>query len=597
MPRQAPLENDSTENAIPDPAELAATVVKIADRSQQIITRFLEHQGEVLHADPFNIGSAFLELTARMMDNPEMVFKAHASLWQGYMDLWWNTSRTLSGEKVAPVVETEPGDRRFHHEDWEKNSVFNFIKQSYLMTSRWLQATVREVEGMDEKTTQKVEFYTRHFVDTLSPSNFVLSNPEVLRATIETKGENLIQGLNNMLADLDRGEGRLAITMTDHDAFTIGENIAATSGKVVFQNELLQLIQFAPTTEKVKRRPLLIISPWINKYYVLDLSPKKSFVKWALDQGHTLFIISWVNPDEKLSHKSFEDYMFEGPLAALDAIEKATGEHEINAIGYCIGGTLLAATLAYMAEKKDDRIKSATFFTTLMDFSDPGELGVFIDEVQLGELEEKMRSQGYLGGREMATTFNMLRANDMIWSFVVNNYLLGKDPFPFDLLHWNADSTRIAAEIHSFYLRNMYLQNNLVKPGGITLGGVPVDLGKIKTPSFMLSSREDHIAPWKSTYAATWLLAGPVKFVLAASGHIAGVINPPQAGKYCYWTHNRNLREPEKWLASANRSEGSWWPEWEKWITKFSGGKVPSRIPGDGRLEPIEDAPGSYVIA
>ena len=597
MPRQESPKSDAPQNGIPDPAELTETVAKIAEKSQQIVTRFLKHQGQGLHADPFNIGSAFLEMTAHMMGNPEMVFKAHASLWQGYMELWQNTARAMSGEKVAPVVEPEPGDRRFRHQEWEENSVFDFIKQSYLLTSRWLAATVREVEGMDEKTAQKVDFYTRHFIDALSPSNFVLSNPEVLRTTIETKGENLVQGLDNMIADLDRGDGRLAITMTDRDAFKIGKNIAVTPGKVVFQNELMQLIQYAPTTQKVQRRPLLIVTPWINKYYILDLSPKNSFVQWALDQGHTLFIVSWVNPGEKLSHKSFEDYMFEGPLAALDAIEKATGEREVNVIGYCIGGTLLAATLAYMAEKKDPRIKSATFFTSLMDFSDPGELGVFIDEVQLAALEKKMQSRGYLEGRDMAATFNMLRANDLIWSFVVNNYLLGKDPFPFDLLYWNADSTRLPAEMHSFYLRNMYLENNLVKPGGVTLGGVAIDLGKIKTPAFILSTREDHIAPWKATYAATQLLAGPVKFVLAASGHIAGVINPPQAGKYCYWTHSRTAKDPEKWLETADRSEGSWWPQWEKWIAKHGGGQVPARTPGDGGLESIEDAPGSYVVA
>jgi polyhydroxyalkanoate synthase len=598
MPKQDSPADNFSQNGIPDPAELTATVTKIAEKSQQIVSRFLEHQGQALHTDPFNMGSAFLEMTAHMMSNPEKVFQAQASLWQGYMELWHNTARAMSGEEVAPVVEPESGDRRFRHEDWGENSVFDFIKQSYLLTSRWFQTTVGDVEGMDEKTAQKVDFYTRHFMDAISPSNFVLSNPEVLRATIESKGENLVQGLDNMITDLDRGEpGRLDITMTDHDAFTIGENIAVTPGKVVFQNDLLQLIQYAPTTKKVKRRPLLILTPWINKFYILDLSPKNSFIKWALDQGHTVFIVSWVNPDEKLSHKSFEDYMLEGPLTALDAIEKATGEREVNVIGYCIGGTLLAATMAYMAEKKDDRIKSATFFTTLMDFSDPGELGVFIDEEQLTALEEKMKSQGYLEGREMATTFSMLRANDLIWSFVVNNYLLGKDPFPFDLLHWNADSTRMPAEIHSFYLRNMYLENNLVKPGAITLDGVAIDLGKIKTPAFILSTHDDHIAPWKTTYTATRLLSGPVKFVLASSGHIAGVINPPQSGKYCYWTHSRNATDPDKWLETANQSEGSWWPEWEKWISKHAGGQVPARVPGDGEIEAIEDAPGSYVVA
>src|SRR6185437_9619792 len=487
-----------------------------------------------------------------------------------------------------------PGDRRFKDAAWQESTLFDYIKQSYLLTARWLQSTVRQVEGLDDKTSRKIDFYTRQFVDAMAPSNFVLTNPEVLRATIDSGGENLVNGLKHVLEDLDRGKGRLMIKMTDLDAFHVGGNIAVTPGKVVCQNDLMQLIQYVPTTEKVQRRPLLIIPPWINKYYILDLRPDNSFVKWAVGQGHTVFVISWVNPNETLAQKAFEDYMLEGPLAALDAMAAATGEREANVIGYCLGGTLLAATLAYMAAKRDRRIKSATYFVTMVDFAEAGELSVFIDEEQLTALEERMSAKGYLEARDMHTTFNMLRANDLIWSFVVNNYLLGKQPFPFDLLYWNADSTRMPAAMHSFYLRKMYQRNLLVKPGGITLGGVPIDLRKVRTPSFLLSTREDHIAPWRSTYAATQIYSGPIKFVLSASGHIAGVVNPP-GSKYGHWENESNPPAPEDWLAVATQVPDSWWPGWELWVSQYAGGEVPARHPGDGRLTPIEEAPGSYV--
>jgi polyhydroxyalkanoate synthase len=440
-----------------------------------------------------------------------------------------------------------------------------------------------------------VEFYTRQFVDALAPSNFVATNPEVLRATIETRGENLLRGLRNMLEDLERGKGRLAIRMTDVEAFEIGRNIATTPGKVVYRTELAELIQYTPTTDVVHRRPLLIVPPWINKYYILDLQPKNSFVRYAVAQGFTVFVLSWVNPDERLAHKTFEDYMREGPLAALDAIEQATGEKEVTAIGYCLGGTLLAATLARNAAKRDKRISAATFFTTLVDFSEPGELGVFIDEEQLQALEEIMARRGYLDGAEMANTFNMLRANDLIWSFVVNNYLLGKDPFPFDLLYWNSDSTRMPAAMHSFYLRRFYLENRLVQPGGIELDGVPIDLRKIRLPVYWVSTREDHIAPWKSTYAATQLYKGDRTFVLAGSGHIAGIINPPTSTKYGYWTNPDLPADPEAWLQAAEHHEGSWWPHWSAWNARHAGPMVPARDPEKGGLEPLGDAPGSYV--
>jgi polyhydroxyalkanoate synthase len=587
-----------------DPMELARTLAGIAEQSQRLVSDFLTRtqDGAEASPDPLNIGRAFYEMTTRLMSDPQKLVQAQMSLWQDYMNLWQSTARRMMGQEAEPVIAPARDDRRFKDAAWQDNQLFDFIKQSYLLTARWMQNTVHEVEGLDNKTAQKIDFYTRQFVDAMAPSNFVMTNPEVLRATIESRGENLVKGLQHLLGDLERGKGKLAISMTDYEAFAVGKNIAVTPGKVVFRNDLLELIQYTPTTETVAKRPLLVIPPWINKYYILDLKPQNSFVKWAVEQGLTVFIISWVNPDEKLAQKSFSDYMLEGPLAALDAIEQATGEKSANVIGYCLGGTLLAATLAYLAaKKKSDRIASATFFTSMVDFAEAGELGVFIDETQLESLEAKMNERGYLEGSEMATTFNMLRANDLIWSFVINNYLLGKEPFPFDLLYWNSDSTRMPAAMHSFYLRNMYQRNLLARPGGIELDGVPIDLTLNRTPTFILSTREDHIAPWKSTYAATQLYKGPIKFVLAASGHIAGVVNPPAAQKYGHWVGKEKTGKdyppsPDEWLAKAENRPGSWWPEWRGWLRQYDDGEVPARKPGSGKLKPIEDAPGSYVL-
>jgi len=596
MPDQPANKVDSKPND-----EMSETFASIAERSQRLVSNFVAQQGapsaQFGTADPTSIGNTFLELTARMMADPAKMMEAQMALWQGYMELWQATGQKMMGQTAEPVVSPDPGDRRFRDDDWEENILFDYIKQSYLLSARWLQNTVRDVEGLDDKTAKKVDFYTRQFVDAMAPTNFVMTNPQVLRETIDSRGENLVKGLKNLLDDMDRGGGQLRIRQTDEDAFELGRNIALTPGRIVFQNDLMQLIQYEPVTEKVDKRPLLIMPPWINKYYILDLQPKNSFIKWCVEKGFTVFVISWVNPDEKLAKKSFEDYMLEGPLAALDAIERATGTRDANVIGYCLGGTLLASTLAYMAAKGDKGFKSATFFTAMIDFTDPGELGVFIDEEQLTSLEGRMDADGYLEGGAMANTFNMLRANDLIWSFVVNNYLMGRDPFPFDLLYWNSDSTRMPAEMHSFYLRNMYQKNKLVEPGGIELDGVPIDLGKIKTPTFILSTREDHIAPWKSTYAATQIYKGPIKFCLAGSGHIAGVVNPPKNKKYGHWTNDETPADADEWLAGAVETAGSWWPEWRKWIKKYAGGSVPARIPGDGKLKVLEDAPGSYALA
>ncbi len=571
---------------------------EIAERTQRIMSEFLSRQqaGEAYQvADPMQIGRIFMDVTARMLSDPAKFAEQQAKLIQGYADLWQATAKRLNGEEVAPVAEPDRDDKRFKDEAWHEDVVFDTIKQSYLLTSRWLRDTVHGVGGLDPKIREKAEFYTRQWIDALSPANFVATNPKVLKRTIDTGGENLIVGLDHMLGDLEKGKGELRITMTDPDAFKLGENVATTPGKVVFQNDLMQLIQYTPTTETVAKRPLLVVPPWINKYYVLDLQPRNSFIKWAVDQGLTVFVISWVNPDERHRDKGFENYMTEGPLAALDVIAQATGEPDVNIVGYCIGGTLTACTLAYMAVKGDKRVHSATFLTTLVDFEQPGELGVFIDEEQLERLEKYMAVKGYLDGQYMSQVFNMLRENDLIWSFVVNNYLMGREPMAFDILYWNADSTRMPAMMHAFYLRNMYLENKVVQPGGISLAGQPIDLGKIKTPVYWLSTREDHIAPWKSTYKATQIYKGKKRFVLSASGHIAGVVNPPVANKYCYWTNAKTPADPDAWFDGAEQHHGSWWSDWRKWLKAHDGGDVPARHPGDGGLKPIEDAPGSYV--
>jgi polyhydroxyalkanoate synthase len=583
-----------TAAAKPDPLVQAARIRILLERAQQLLAAAAvnpDGQDHFQIPDPAIIAGAFTEFAGRAAANPGRLAAAQFDLWRDHLSLWSAFTRRLDGEAVAPLATPARDDRRFADAAWNEHPAFDYMKQAYLLNARWMQAAVQQVDDLDADTRRKVEFYTRQLIDACSPTNFVATNPKVLRETLDSGGENLVRGLEHLVADLQRGRGRLLIAMTDERAFRLGENVAATPGKVVFQNDLMQLIQYAPSTAEVQRRPLLIIPPWINKFYILDLKPQNSFIKWAVDQGHTLFVISWVNPDERLAGKSFDDYMLEGPLAALDAIERATGEREANVIGYCIGGTLLACVLAWMAKRGDRRVASATFFTALTDFAEAGELKVFIDDAQIRLLEEHVAKKGYLEGRHMATVFNMLRANDLIWSFVVNNYLLGREPLPFDLLYWNADSTRMPAAMHSFYLRNMYLENRLVQPGGITLAGQALDLRDIGLPIYQLSTESDHIAPWKSTYALSQLVRGPYRFVLSGSGHIAGVINPPAANKYYYLTNAGNPATPDEWLAGAVRHNGSWWTDWAAWVAQLGGGLVPAREPAAA----IEDAPGSYV--
>ena len=578
-----------------DPIALAAQLRNIARQSQALMRHFVAHQPDAMKfgmGDRSTLGFDFFELMTRMMTDPVAVASAQIDLFYNTLGIWQRTA-----ERVLMLSAREAGapkDKRFKHPEWSENVIFNFVKDSYLVTAEAILSAIRDVKGMDEASARKINFYTRQFVDALSPSNFVATNPEVLTATLHSGGQNLLRGLENLLSDLERGNGRLAITMTDMKAFRLGENIAMTRGKIIYQNELMQLIQYTPSTREVRRRPLLIVPPWINKFYILDLQPKNSFIKWAVDQGHTVFAISWVNPDKKLAAKGFENYMLEGPLAALGAIESATGERSVNAIGYCLGGTLLASTAAYSAAKGDDRIASATYFATLVDFAEVGDMAVFIDEEQLASLERRMRERGYLEAQDMAAAFNMLRANDLIWSFVVSNYLLGREHMPVDLLFWNSDSTRMPAAMHSFYLRTMYHQNLLAKPGGITLADTPIDLSKVRTSTFILATREDHIAPWKSTYAATHLYSGPIKFVLSDAGHMAGVISPPGT-KYGHWVNDNLPPSPDEWFAGATPHQGSWWPLWDEWVTPFDEGRVWAREPGSGELPIIENAPGSYV--
>ncbi|TMG92891.1 MAG: class I poly(R)-hydroxyalkanoic acid synthase [Betaproteobacteria bacterium] len=585
-----------------DPVALAESLASAADKSAKVLGDFIARQaaaGKSMVTDEFGLTQAFLELAAKMLSNPYRLAETQMNLWWEYSALWQSSMLKLMGQSTTPVVEPAKSDKRFRHEDWEEHFLFDYVKQSYLIAARWLHNTVANVEGLDEHTRRKVDFFTRQYIDALAPSNFALTNPEVFRETIASGGQNLVKGLNNLLDDIERGNGQLKISMTDSKAFELGVNIATTPGHVVFQNDLMQLIQYEPATAKVAKRPLLIMPPWINKYYILDLREKNSLIKWCVAQGLTVFVISWVNPDERHAAKDFVDYMLEGPLAALDAIEKVTGEKDANVLGYCLGGTLLAAALGHLAAKKDKRIVSASFMTSLIDFTGAGELEVFIDEEQVSSLERKMSERGYLEGSHMANTFNMLRSNDLIWSFVINNYLMGRDPFPFDLLHWNQDSTRMPAKMHSFYLRNMYMRNKLREPGGISLAGTPIDVSKVAVPAYFVSAIEDHIAPWKTTYAGTQLLGGKSRFVLSGSGHIAGMINPPEASKYGYWTNEKLPATAEEWFKGAKQHPGSWWKDWIDWLQPYLGPQVAAREVGKAvgktRARVIEAAPGSYA--
>jgi len=584
-----------------DPQELARNIARLVDQGGKVVSSAL--QKSAAQGGPY---SALNELgeAAKIMGSvirqwgrdPAKIVEANAKLARSYGDLLGHSVRRALGEDVEPVVEPDQSDARFKDEDWSQRQYFNFLKQAYLLTTNWLEEVVEKTEGLDEHTQHKAEFYAKLMTEALSPSNFPFSNPVVVRETLASSGSNLVRGMEHLAEDMDRSDDLLQISQTDAEAFEVGRDLAVTPGKVVFQNDILQLIEYAPTTPSQHETPLLMIPPWINKFYILDLTAQKSFVKYIVDQGFTTFMISWVNPDERLSHKTFEDYMREGILEAVAAVIRETGAEKINALGYCVGGTLLASTLAYMAATQDERIKSATFLTAQMDFSKAGDLLVFIDDAQLRSLEEMMSEVGYLDSSRMSAVFNMMRARDLIWPYVVNNYMLGKKPPPFDLLYWNADSTRMAAANHAFYLREFYKANKLAK-GDLVLGGVKLDLSKVTIPIFQMAAREDHIAPAGSVFKGSRLFGGKVRFVLAGSGHIAGVVNPPAKPKYQYWTGPKKADDLDDWLEKAEEHPGSWWPGWIKWLAKRSGDQLSARQPGEGGLEAIEDAPGSYVKA
>jgi polyhydroxyalkanoate synthase len=519
---------------------------------------------------------------------------AQTALSKKFIELWGSSLKKFTGEKAPDVAAPDPGDKRFADPEWRENPYFDFIKQAYVLTSRWADDLVRRADELDPHTREKASFYLKQVTAALAPTNFLPTNPELLRTTISESGENLVRGMRMMAEDIEAGHGHLRIRQADAAKFKLGVNLAATPGKVVFRNELIELIQYEPSTPTVYKRPLLLVPPWINKFYVLDLNPEKSFIRWAVAQGQTVFVVSWVNPDERHIDKGFDAYMREGIFASVEAIEAATGESDIAAIGYCVGGTLLAVTLAFMAEIGDKRISSATFFTTQVDFADPGDLKIFVDAEQLRLTEKKMAEAGYLDGAQMANAFNMLRPNDLIWSYWINNYLKGKEPMAFDLLVWNSDSTRMPAANHRFYLRHCYLQNDLTNDR-MTIEGRTVSLRNIKIPVYDLAAREDHIAPARSVFNGAKYFGGPVRYVMSGSGHIAGVVNPADKPKYQFWTGGAPEGRFEDWVAAAKETPGSWWVDWIAWLIAQAPARVPAREVGAGKLKPICDAPGEYV--
>jgi polyhydroxyalkanoate synthase len=582
-----------------DLEELARNLARMVEEGGRAMAAYLKprEQGRIEsdHAEVVDLIKTLGKVAEYWLSDPQRAFALQSSLGKSWLDLWAHSAKRLAGEGSPPVAVPEARDKRFNDPEWSNNQFFDFLKQAYLLTVQWANRLVEDAEGLDPLTRQKAEFYIRQIINAVAPSNFVLTNPELLRDTLSSNAHNLARGMHMLAEDIVAGGGDLRIRQTDTSSFEVGRNLAVTPGKVIFKNDLMQLIQYAPATEKVLKRPVLIVPPWINKFYVLDLTPDKSFIKWCVDQGLTVFVISWVNPDAHLARKTFEHYMREGPLASLDAIKKATGESKVHTVGYCVGGTLLAVTLAHMAARQDRRVMSATFFASQVDFTYSGDLKVFADEEQIAALERQMNERGYLESRKMANTFNLMRSNDLIWPYIVNNYFRGRAPPPFDLLYWNADATRMPAANHSFYLRNFYLKNNLAR-GELSIAGKTLDLRKVTLPIYNLATRDDHIAPAKSVLFGSRLFGGPVRFVLAGSGHIAGVINPPDKRKYQYWTGAKpTSADLDKWLAKAKEQPGSWWPDWLDWLRGHDPTEVAGRIPGSGKLEPIEDAPGTYV--
>ena len=583
-----------------DPEAFAINLARAMESGGAALAAYLKPRegGEVKDKPPNEIGEViktFSSVAEYWLSDQDRAAELQIKLGKAYLDLWGSSMRRLAGEAAKPAIEPSPRDRRFKDPEWKSNQFFDFVMQAYLLTTQWAQSLVHDAESLDPHTRKKAEFYVQQISNAIAPSNFVLTNPEVLRETLASSGDNLVRGMKMLAEDIEAGHGTLRIRQSDPSNLVVGVNMATTPGKVIFQNDLMQLIQYEPATENVLRTPLLIVPPWINKFYILDLKPGKSFVKWCVDQGITVFVISWVNPDRSLGAKTFDDYMKEGPLAAMDAIERATGEMKVHTMGYCVGGTLLASTLAWLAQKRRVRVTSASFLAAQVDFTHAGDLLVFVDEDQISALERDMQAAGVLEGSKMAMAFNMLRSNDLIWSYVVSNYLKGQPPSSFDLLHWNSDATRMPAANHSYYLRNCYLENRL-SAGSMVLDNTLLDLSKVKVPVYNLATREDHIAPADSVLYGSQFFGGPVKYVLSGSGHIAGVVNPPSSNKYQFWT-NDNISDTTiaDWLKGAQEHKGSWWPNWREWLETIDAETVPARAVGTGALPPIEDAPGSYV--
>ncbi|QQO11879.1 class I poly(R)-hydroxyalkanoic acid synthase [Bradyrhizobium diazoefficiens] len=583
-----------------DAEAFAMNVARAMESGGKALAAYLKprESGEVQDRPPAELTEVVKTFTAvaeYWLSDASRASDLQTKLAKDYLDLWGAAVRRMAGQDVEPAIAPSPRDKRFADPEWKSNQFFDFVMQLYLLTTKWAQELVREADGLDPHTRRKAEFYVQQVTNALSPSNFVLTNPEVLRETMASSGENLARGLTMLAEDIAAGKGMLKIRQSNPDNLVVGVNMATTPGKVIYQNEMMQLIQYAPTTEKVLRTPLLIVPPWINKFYILDLKPEKSYIKWCVDQGVTVFVISWVNPDKRLGNKSWEDYMKEGVLTAMDVIEKITGEMKVHTAGYCVGGTMLATTLAWLAEKRRQRVASATFFAAQVDFTHAGDLLVFVDEEQIAALEQDMKAAGVLEGSKMAMAFNMLRSNDLIWSYVVSNYLKGQQPSAFDLLHWNSDATRMTQANHSYYLRNCYLENRL-STGTMVLDNTLLDLSKVKVPVYNLATREDHIAPAESVLYGSQFFGGPVKYVLSGSGHIAGVVNPPASNKYQYWT-NDNIKAASvaEWMKGAVEHKGSWWPDWRQWLGDLDPEEVPARAVGSDALPPIEDAPGSYV--
>jgi polyhydroxyalkanoate synthase subunit PhaC len=598
-PKPVPAEIDFNAYRIADPEEFSRNMLKLVEQGGRVLSGLLERSNG--NSGPYSVaseiseaGKLFAEVAQHWLADPAKATQSQSALVRDYLQLAGATAQRMMGAEAVPVAQPEPGDNRFNDPEWSKNPFFDFWKQAYLISTRWLEQVLDETTGLDERTRQRAEFYLKQIAGAFSPSNFPMTNPVVLRETLSSSGKNLVEGMANLVHDLDKSGDVISISQTDVEAFEVGRNIATSPGKVVFQNELIQLIQYAPSTESVHATPLLIVPPWINKFYILDLGPQKSFIRFMVSKGFTVFVVSWVNPDHRLKDKTFEDYMKGGLLAAVDAAKREADVGQVNVIGYCVGGTLLGTTLAYLAARGEEPFSSATFFAAQVDFTKAGDLMLFIDDTQLKALEEMMAERGFLDGSRMATVFNLLRPKDLIWPYIVNNYMLGKKPFPFDLLFWNQDSTRMTPANHNYYLREFYHENKLAR-GQLSIGGVKLDLGKVKLPIYELCAKEDHIAPAKSVFIGSRLFGGPVTYVLAGSGHIAGVINPPgEKVKYQYWTNDKKTATLEAWLEGAKEHPGSWWPHYAEWLANHSGSKVPARAPG-AKLGAIEDAPGSYV--